>query len=54
MPWNREKWNQFVSDSTKPPPTDAAAQEAADEAKVLAEAHEEDIDTTALGVERIK
>lgn len=54
MPWNRDKWNQFVSDSTKVPPTDAAAKAAAEEANALAETHEEEIDLDALGVARVK
>jgi len=54
MSWNRSKWNQFVSDNTKVPPTDAAAKEAAEEAKTLAESHEEDIDLESLGWTRIK
>lgn len=54
MTWNRGKWNKFISDNTAIPPTDAAAQAAADEAKELAETYEEDIDLDALGVQRIK
>ena len=54
MGWNRDKWNQFVSDNTEVPPTDVAAEEAIGEAKVLAETHEEDIDLDALGVQQVK
>jgi hypothetical protein len=54
MAWNREKWNKFVTDNTDPLPTDAAAIEASEEAKELAETYEEDIDLTALGVARVK
>ena len=54
MTWNRAKWNQFVTDNTVVPLTDAAAKEAAEEAKALAETHEEDIDFDALGVQQVK
>jgi hypothetical protein len=54
MTWDREKWNRFVSDNTKVPPTDEAAKDAAEEAKTLAETFEEDIDLDALGVARVK
>ena len=54
MAWDRTKWNQFVTDNTVIPPTDAPIKTAEEEAIANAAFYEEDIDTTALGVERVK
>jgi len=54
MAWNRDKWNQFVTNNTPVPPTDEAAKKAADEAKAAAAHYEEDIDLEALGIQRVK
>jgi hypothetical protein len=54
MAWDRNKWNKFVADNIKTPPTNAAYQQAVDDASALATNHEEDIDITALGVARVK
>jgi hypothetical protein len=53
MPWNRDKWNQFVIDNKLIPPTDEAARKAAAEVEKLAEGYNEDINLDALGVQRV-
>jgi hypothetical protein len=54
MAWDKEKWDQFIIDNNRAPRTDAAARDATEEAKTIADAYEEDIDTDALGIARVK